>query len=491
MKSFKALLTVKQELDNARRQGNDELEYTGGEPTIYPYILETVEFAKQLGFKTQRIITNGLAGKQKYKKLFDKGVKQFLLSIHGYKDTLTAISQVPKHWEQLEETIEVLKECGADIFANVTLMKQNTEELKKITEYCVEKKFNGINYINWNEHYTTQTAGQKEHKFQQKISVLAPKLMEAIDIAMKNNLWVNVRYFPMCAVKKVYRKYFVNNPIYLFDDLEWAPINVIKSQESYEIYNRNLQYQINNQDNEKCRICGIRNVCGGVNKAYLKNNGNEELVVQNEMIDYPMHYRKDLYHIDIVILMYKMNKDITTLLAELVTKTKPPYTIHLIHNYDGAVNNRNRGLANSNNHPYSKYIAMLDDDIFSLPFNWNKRMIDKLKYNPERTVISARLMNEDGSPGPNSANNYDFSKDLVEVSMVPTACCVFRWDNKTKFNEKMIRAGWEDTLFFTQLKGKKFIDNTIQVIHSNLERESGGADNNYNKEVFQEIHQGN
>jgi len=497
MVGHKNLIDAKNEIMRARENGNTELEYTGGEPTIYPHILEVVEFAKSIGFNTQRIITNGLAKPEQYKKLVDKGVNQWLLSLHGYGDTLNSLTQVSVSWESMKRTIDTLKELDVQIFANITMVKQNYKELVKLTEFVVENNFCGINYINWNEHYNNQCSSEEEHKFQAKVSDIAPELINAIDIAIDNDLWVNVRYFPMCLVDNKYRKYFVNNPIYLFDDLEWAPAGILKFQANYEVYNRQLQYQINDQDNEKCRICGIRNVCGAVNKAYSKSVGTNELIVQNDMIEYPMHYRRDLYHIDIVIVMYKMNKDITTLLAEVMTKTTPPFTLHVVHNFDSAARNRNRGLATTASliNPSllsknsSSYVAMLDDDIFSLPFNWNRRLLDNLKYNPKNKVVSARLLNENGSLGPNSANNFDLTKEQVEVNMVPTACCMFRWDNKQLFDENMVRAGWEDTKFFHELvgeDGKILIDNTVQVVHANQERETGGAANHYNAEVFKE-----
>ena len=497
MVGFKSLYDIKIELKTAIEQGNNELEYTGGEPTICPHILETIEYAKKIGFRSQRIITNGLASTQQFKKMVDKGCRQFLLSLHGYGDTLNGLTQVPTSWKKMNETIATLKELDVQLFGNITMLKQNKDELLKVTKFCVEHGFSGINYINWNEHYSSQAESKKEHEFQEKVSILAPKLMRAIDYAVEHKLWVNVRYFPMCLVDEKYRKYIVNNPIYLFDDLEWAPKDVLKNNDNYQKYNRNLQFQINDNANEKCSVCGIRNVCGAVNKAYSVSNGVDELTVQEDMIDYPMHYRRELYHMHIGIVMYKMNKDITTLLAEVMTKTTPPYTLHLIHAFDSAARNRNRLLDASSilttpqtklvNKSQQSFLAMMDDDIFNLPFNWNRRLLDNLKYNPEVNVVSARLFNEDGSLGANSANNFDVGSRQVQVNMVPTACCVFRWDHKTRFDEKMISAGWEDTKFFTELGGKILIDNMVQVVHANQEREGGGANNDYNREVFEEF----
>lgn len=53
------------------------IRFSGGEPTIYPGILELVALAKSLGIQKIAISTNGASSQVLYKKLVDAGVNDF------------------------------------------------------------------------------------------------------------------------------------------------------------------------------------------------------------------------------------------------------------------------------------------------------------------------------------------------------------------------------------------------------------------------------
>ena len=60
--------------------------------------------------------------------------------------------------------------------------------------------------------------------------------------------------------------------------------------------------------------------------------------------------------------------------------------------------------------------------------------------------------------------------------------------NGLLFDERYIRAGWEDTDFFLQARqkygGRLAIANTIRVVHLNEEKNGGGVENEHNRELF-------
>jgi tetratricopeptide (TPR) repeat protein len=96
-------------------------------------------------------------------------------------------------------------------------------------------------------------------------------------------------------------------------------------------------------------------------------------------------------------------------------------------------------------------------------------------------------MTPDGKPGRNSADNYELDRAVVPVSMIPTACCIFR-KTDVLFDERYLRAGWEDTDFFTQLHeklgGQIAIANLVPVVHRNDEKNNGGAGNQENRRLY-------
>ena len=74
---------------------------------------------------------------------------------------------------------------------------------------------------------------------------------------------------------------------------------------------------------------------------------------------------------------------------------------------------------------------MIDDDIKLKRNNWASKLLECLKEEPKRRIVSARLMNQDGTPG----TMISYRKDINECPrkfwenenvILPSACIVFR-----------------------------------------------------------------
>ena len=482
----KPLAAIKKELILAKRRGNTSVDFTGGEPTIHPEMTEIIRFSESIGLHTC-IITNGLAT-EKIKRIVEAGCREWLLSIHGYKEMQDKLFGVKGAWDKMQNTIEFLKSQRCFIRVNCTLTKYNYKDLPALAAYYVNYvNARIVNFINFNPHYQWGQVEQPEvfsklNEVQIRVSEVAPYLKEALNILEVNNLWANVRYFPFCVIKG-YEAHICNNPQVMFDPYEWDYNVYPKTEERYLAHGREFQRQINSCE-DKCGQCGILNVCGGINRNYAKLHGYSELEPYDIKIEHPYHFKKDL-EADIVIPSFKPSRNLQYLLMELAEKSIPPYNIILISKHQSAAMNRNYGLERSK----SPYIIMCDDDICDLPYGWNRTLINVLKENREIMAVSARLMNPDGTPGRNTSNNYDLDSRLVPVDFIPTACCIFR-KTALRFDERYIRAGWEDTDFFMQmkhaLKGQIVICNDVKVVHLNEEKNTGGTQNTYNQMLFQE-----
>ena len=480
----KSYQQVKQELIAARQRGNTSVDFTGGEPTICAQITDMVKFAETLGLHTC-IITNGLAVKR-IEKIVESGCWEWLLSIHGYGKGQNDILGVPNAWDRMQETVNLLKSRNCFIRVNCTLTKHNYKDLPKLAEYYTDTvDAHIVNFINFNPYYEWGVTEQPEinkrlNEVQVRVSDIAPYLKEAIDYLQERNIWVNVRYFPFCALKG-YEKYICNYPQVMFDKCEWDYGVMPKTTQRYLEHGRLFQRNMCIQDGI-CGKCGILDVCGGANKNYVAFYGDDELQPYTEISDNPYYFRDD-HEADIIIPVYEHNENTYRLLNEIVEKTQPPYNLIMVQRHQSASKNRNYGLNRSN----SRYVIMCDDDIVELPYGWNRKMTDILKENGHILAVSARLMNRDGTPGVNSAQNYDLTQPIVEVNMIPTACCAFR-KTSLRFDERFIRAGWEDTDFFMQLLQKEngflVIANDVKVVHLNEEKHDGGAKNVYNRELF-------
>jgi len=135
---------------------------------------------------------------------------------------------------------------------------------------------------------------------------------------------------------------------------------------------------------------------------------------------------------------------------------------------------------------------MLDDDISGFYPGWHLDLLAPFR-DPLVCMVSARLMNPDGSIGPTCSRCYDLEPEEIEVfsdghCVLPTAAIAFR-NIGLRFDERYKGSGWEDNDFcFQYLKANpkyKFIQsNRCRLIHAN-EMKHQAEYWTHNKEYFE------
>lgn len=90
---------VKDELAHFYGEGCRSVGFLGGEPTVYPHLLECVAFAKRLGYARIAICTNGtrLSDAAFCRRLVSEGVTRVTLSVHSHRAEIEdrLITRVP------------------------------------------------------------------------------------------------------------------------------------------------------------------------------------------------------------------------------------------------------------------------------------------------------------------------------------------------------------------------------------------------------------
>ncbi|HTP28758.1 MAG TPA: radical SAM protein [Anaeromyxobacteraceae bacterium] len=478
--------TVEAELVAARGRGCNSVDFTGGEPTLHPDFSRIIARAEEMGLHTCTL-TVGLS-LEKVKRAVGAGCREWLVSLHGYESSHDDLVGVKGAWKKVHDTIEYLNREGCFVRINRTLTRYNAADLPRLARHDVEVvRARIVNFINFNPHaewgkQQDPTVARRLNDVQIRVSEVAPALREALEYLDRERVWANVRYFPMCALPGL-ESHVCNNPQVMFDPYEWDYGVSTKTTAAHLEKGRSFQQNINSAEGP-CGRCGVRNVCGGVNRNYACLHGQEELVPYQEQSDFPYHFRSDL-EADIIVPAYVPSETLARLLRDIPRITAPPYNLIVVGRHQSAARNRNQGLERAR----SPYVIMCDDDIADLPYGWNRQLIYVLKENRELAAVSARLMRADGRPGLNTANDYCLDRPLVAVNHIPTACCAFRRTD-VRFDERFVRAGWEDTDYFMQLRqkhgGQVAISNQVKVVHLNEEKNGGGVGNEENQKLFME-----
>lgn len=191
--------------------------------------------------------------------------------------------------------------------------------------------------------------------------------------------------------------------------------------------------------------------------------------------------------VKVIIPTCKKPDDIALLVFQMETRwSRELDIIYTCIEGASAAHNRNAGLKQCN---VSDIVIMVDDDIIDLPLCWDRFMWEPFQKNPGvYSMVSARLLNKDGSIQPVMGGFATRQHGWVEVTKMPSAMIAFEHTG-IMFNEDYKGSGWEDTSFCRRMHNafphKKFIiNNDIKVVHNNEMKNQGGDIWVYNRSVY-------
>lgn len=134
---------------------------------------------------------------------------------------------------------------------------------------------------------------------------------------------------------------------------------------------------------------------------------------------------------------------------------------------------------------------MIDDDVEGYFPGWTDALLRGLEI-PNAVMVSARLLNPDGTFGPTCSECFDESPDEIVLpngkhSILPTAAICFIY--RHRFDPAYQGSGWEDNDLVCQYRladpDCQFIQsNRCRLIHRNEQKSQGGDNWNHNFRYF-------
>ncbi len=263
MKGYKSLEELKKEVDQIKDRGCNYIDLTGGEPTIIPTTPGMIRYALEKKIKVC-IITNGLAGKSKIKELLKSGVDDFLISIHGMEKIHNYVTQFNGAWKRQQIFMEQIKRKMNFRF-NFVITKWNQHEILDVATYMCKWGPRIVNFINFQPQAEWINNPHETEEVIADLLLVEPLLNEVIELFEKNDISVNVRYYPMCRIATQYRRCICNDRQVMFDPYEWDYATVPKTLGRY-IEKSNGMSNANEFKGEPCNICSLFQICGGINR---------------------------------------------------------------------------------------------------------------------------------------------------------------------------------------------------------------------------------
>ena len=257
--------TLKELIKNKKKF--DDLRITGGEPTIYPKILEIVNYAKKIcKYKKIRLESNGFMYyyKEFVDKLVDSGVDHFQISFHTTDpQEYDKITGVKKSYKYVMKGIENIRAVKKPFGVNVVIHKYNFRQLPNIVETLVNKGVVSIQLSSLNPIGSHVKDGNAVAAITNK--EVLPYIKKALDTAKRLKFdFIYTVNFPLCVIKELTK----DKSDLIEEDKEPSPVMHIYKTKP-----------------EKCKKCSYFNTCDGMWKAYLEQFGDEEIKpIEGELV---------------------------------------------------------------------------------------------------------------------------------------------------------------------------------------------------------------
>lgn len=294
---------IKKRLAQARRLWKTQVDLSGGEPTIRRDIFQIVEHARQIGFRTVCVITNGLRtfDANFCKSLKDSGVNEFLFSLHSPKEEEHDwLTRVKGSWKKVIQSIEHAEALNIPYRTNTVVSNMNYADLDRL--YDILKPFHpdAVNLL----VYNPSTAEFPEKGEIVDYHVVGEKISRFIDTYEKHFKTINVRWLPFCFLRgneKNVRTQWQK----LYEDQEWDPyFNIKFNKGSLAVWfsflggsliypfkgpgygRRDLYTRLNEilscfrmlvyyKKKGPCKNCSLRHICTGLPRKYK----NEQIIL--------------------------------------------------------------------------------------------------------------------------------------------------------------------------------------------------------------------
>ena len=202
--------------------GNTAVDIQGGEPTLWPGILDLVRYAREIGL-VPTIITNGLllADRERCVAFREAGLRDFLVSVQGLGALHDAVVGLEGAFDKQMRALRNLQEVGIPFRFNCVMSKAATPQLPALATLAIETGALAVNFLTFNPFEDQLHAGVRTDQNVPRYGEVSGPLDQALDRLEAAGIEANVRYFPLCMVAERHRKSMYNFKQLPYDHHEW------------------------------------------------------------------------------------------------------------------------------------------------------------------------------------------------------------------------------------------------------------------------------
>lgn len=259
---------AKRDIREAKEDGAEILGFTGGEPTVRNDIIELVRYAREQGFRTVRIQTNGMrfADKEFTKEIIEAGANYFKFSIHGHKAEIhDYLVQREGAFEKTVQGLKNIRSFNRTVEVNVVLNSYNYRFLPQIVKFLLD--LGTSKFVIIYPSYIGIAEDNMEELFV-PMSDVVPYVKEGLEIIQDYDLDKALTVsIPPCLLGEEYVEYASSELTDLRTAVQGPDFKVDLDQ----------KFDDEKVQGEACKECKYYLLCDGVREEYAEYYGLEEL----------------------------------------------------------------------------------------------------------------------------------------------------------------------------------------------------------------------
>ncbi|MBM4396610.1 MAG: radical SAM protein [Deltaproteobacteria bacterium] len=262
---------VRRLLEEARRD-SDAIVFTGGEVTVRRDLIEIVRYAKELGYRSIQIQTNGrmLAYRKLCEDLIAAGANEFSPALHGHVPELhDMLTRASGSFVQTVRSIRNLKDLGQNVLTNTVVTRSNYRNLPEIAGLLVSL---GVDQYQFAFVHPLGSAGEDFVQVVPRHSLAEPYVKAGLSIGIRAGRRVMTEAIPYCFMEG-------------FEP--WVAERIIPRTKIFEGHVTIKDYTEHRLTEGKakrpeCRECAFDPVCEGPWREYPEHYGWDEFVPRKD-----------------------------------------------------------------------------------------------------------------------------------------------------------------------------------------------------------------
>lgn len=266
--SPKPMNELEAKLKEGRSKGAEQVVFTGGEPSVHKSFLPAIRLARNMGYESIQIQTNGrmFCYPDFCEKTVEAGATEFSPSLHGSTAKLHEfLTGAEGSYLQTVTAIRNLKKLGVMVLTNTVITRANYRDLPVLARLFVRL---GVDQFQFAFVHIAGTALKNQEWLVPRKSLAEPWIKKGLDIGLVAGRTVMTEAIPYCLMSG-YEDYVAEKII---------PETVIYDAEgTIESYSK-YRHDEGKVKGEACRECARFDSCEGPWKEYPELFGWDEFV---------------------------------------------------------------------------------------------------------------------------------------------------------------------------------------------------------------------